>query len=85
MSGLWDAVLGQYVGADNKSVVAFGEAPRQLTAQAVGLLWGDLARNKGLPDGIGNHIIGPARLPVLARYCRLENRNSASAIRLSHW
>ena len=48
------------VGADNKSMIALGEAPRQLTAQAVGLLRGDLARNKGLPDGIGNHIIGPA-------------------------
>ena len=38
------------VGADNKSMIALGEAPRQLTAQAVGLLRGDLSGNEGLPD-----------------------------------
>ena len=41
-------------------MIALGEAPRQLIAQAVGLLRGDLAGDKGLADGVGDHIIGPA-------------------------
>ena len=45
------------VGADNKSVITLGKAAGQLTAQAVGLLRGDLARDKRLPDGVGNHIV----------------------------
>ena len=49
-----------HMGTDDKGVFPFGKAPRQLIAQAVGLLRGDLAGDEGLPDGIGDHIIGPA-------------------------
>ena len=45
------------VGADDKGVVSFCEAPRQLIAQAVRFLWGDFAGDKRLPDGVGNHIV----------------------------
>ena len=45
------------VGADDESVLAFGKAPGQLHAQPVGFLWRDLARHKGLPQVVGDHII----------------------------
>ena len=48
------------MGADDKRMVSLGEPHCQLIAQAVGLLWCDLAGDKGLPDGVGNHIIPPA-------------------------
>ena len=47
------------VGTDDKSVIAFGKAAGQFTAQAVGFLRRDLAGDKGLPDGVGNHLIRP--------------------------
>ena len=47
------------VGTDNKCVIAFGKSAGQLTAQAVGFLRRNLAGNKGLPDGVGDHIIRP--------------------------
>ena len=46
------------VGADNKGVVSLSETAVQLTAQAVSLLWGNFPRDKGLPNLVGNHIIG---------------------------
>mgnify|MGYP007131634523 CR=1 FL=1 len=49
-----------HMGADDKGMISLGEPPRQLIAQAVGLLRGDLAGDKGLPDLIGNHIVRPA-------------------------
>ena len=45
------------VGTDDESVPAIGEAPGQLHAQSVGLLRRDLARHKGLPQMVGDHII----------------------------
>ena len=45
------------MGADDKGMVPFGEAPRQLTAQAVGIFRCNLPWNKGLTDGISNHIV----------------------------
>ena len=45
------------VGADDESVLAFGKAPGQLHAQPVGFFRCDLARHKGLPQVIGNHVI----------------------------
>ena len=45
------------MGADDKRMIALGESPCQLHAQAVGLLLGDLTGAKGLPDLIGYHII----------------------------
>ena len=53
-------VVAVNVGTDDKSVIAFGKSAGQLTAQAVGFLRRNLAGNKGLPDGVGNHIIRPA-------------------------
>ena len=49
-----------HMGTNDKSVFPLGEAHCQLIAQAVSFLWCDLAGNKGLPDGVGDHIIGPA-------------------------
>ena len=49
-----------HMGADDKGVFPLGETAGQLIAQAVGLLRGDLAGNKGLANGVGDHIIGPA-------------------------
>ena len=48
------------VGADDESVFAFGKAPGQLYAQPVGFLRRDLARHKGLPQVVGNHIVRTA-------------------------
>ena len=48
------------MGADDKGMVSLGKAHCQLIAQAVGFLRRDLTRDKGLPDGIGNHIVPPA-------------------------
>lgn len=48
------------MGADDISVISLGEPAGQLTAKAVGFLRGDLAGDKGLPDGVGDHIIRPA-------------------------
>src|SRR5699024_5872997 len=48
------------VGADDESVFALGEAPGQLHAQAVCFLRRDLARHKGLPQVVGNHIVRTA-------------------------
>lgn len=48
------------VGADDESVLALGEAPGQLHAQAVGFLRRDLARHKGLPQVIGDHVVRTA-------------------------
>ena len=62
-----------HMGADDKGVFPFGEAAGQLIAQAVGLLRGDLAGDEGLPDGIGNHIIGPAP-PAGLRVCSHKQR-----------
>ena len=45
------------VGADDESVFAFGKTPGQLYAQAVCFLRRDLARHKGLPQVVRNHII----------------------------
>lgn len=45
------------VGADDESVLAFCETPGQLHTQPVGFLRRDLARNKGLPQVVRNHII----------------------------
>ena len=54
------------VGADDESVIAFGEPPRHLHAEAIRLLRCDLSRHKGLPQVIGNHII---LAPYPARGC----------------
>ena len=48
------------VGADDESVPTLGEAPGQLHAQAVGFLRRDLARHKGLPQVVGDHIVRTA-------------------------
>lgn len=48
------------VCADDESVPALGEAPGQLHAQAVGFLRRDLARHKGLPQMVGDHIVRTA-------------------------
>src|SRR5699024_9691954 len=48
------------VGADDESVIAFGETLCQLLPQAVGLLRRDLARHKGLPQVISDDVILPA-------------------------
>ena len=48
------------VGADDESVPALGEAPGQLHAQPVGFLRRDLARNEGLPQVVGDHIVRAA-------------------------
>ena len=48
------------VGTDDESVPALGEAPGQLHAQSVGLLRRDLARHKGLPQMVGDHIVRTA-------------------------
>ena len=45
------------VGADDESVLAFGKAPGQLHAQPVCFLRRNLARHKGLPQVVGNHVI----------------------------
>lgn len=45
------------VGADDESVLALGESPGQLHAQAVGFFRRDLARHKGLPQVVRNHVI----------------------------
>ena len=44
----------------NESVLAFGKAPGQLHAQAVGFLRRDLARHKGLPQVVGDHVVRTA-------------------------
>ena len=49
-----------HMGTANKGMVPLGESPRQLIAQAVGFLRGDLAGDKGLPDLISNYIVRPA-------------------------
>ena len=55
------------VGADDESVLAFGKAPGQLHAQPVCFLRRDLARHKGLPQVVGNHIVlAPRTRPVRA-------------------
>ena len=56
-----------YMGADDKGVFPLGETAGQLIAQAVGLLRGNLAGDKGLADGVGDHIIGPAPPPGLGK------------------
>ena len=68
------------MGADDKGMVPFGEAPRQLTAQAVGLFRRNLPWHKGLADGIGNHIVpaappaGPGKvLPLGEKKFRIGN------------
>ena len=48
------------VGADDESVLALGESPGQLHAKPVGFLRRDLARHKGLPQVVGNHIVRTA-------------------------
>ena len=48
------------MGADDKGMVSLGKPHCQLIAQAVGLLRRDLTGNKGLPDGVGNHIVPSA-------------------------
>lgn len=48
------------VGADDESVLALGEAPGQLHAQPVGFLRRDLARHKGLPQVVGDHVVRTA-------------------------
>ncbi len=48
------------VGTDDESVLALGEAPGQLHAQAVCFLRRDLARHKGLPQVVGDHIVRTA-------------------------
>ena len=48
------------VGTDDESVLALGEAPGQLHAQPVGFLRRDLARHKGLPQVVGNHVVRAA-------------------------
>src|SRR5699024_11896822 len=45
------------VGTDDESVLAFGKAPGQLHAQPVGFFRRDLARHKGLPQVVGDHVI----------------------------
>ena len=49
-----------HMSADNESVFALGEPHRQLLPQAVGLLRGNLAGDKGLTYLVGDHIIGSA-------------------------
>lgn len=48
------------VGTDDESVFALGEAPGQLHAQAVCFLRRDLARHKGLPQVVSDHIVRTA-------------------------
>ena len=48
------------VGADDESVLVLGKSPGQLYAQPVGFLRRDLARHKGLPQVVGNHIVRTA-------------------------
>ena len=48
------------VGADDESVLTLGEAPSQLHAQSVGFLRRDLARHKGLPQMVGDHVVRTA-------------------------
>ena len=48
------------VGADDESVPALGESPGQLHAKPVGFLRRDLARHKGLPQVVGDHIVRTA-------------------------
>ena len=45
------------VGTDDESVLAFGKTPGQLHAQPVGFFRRDLARHKGLPQVVGDHVI----------------------------
>ena len=47
------------VSTDHKGVFALGEPLGKFNAQPVGFFRGDLARHKGLPHMIGNHIILP--------------------------
>ena len=74
-----------HMSADNKSVVFFGKPAGQLIAQAVGLLRGDLAGDEGLPDSVGDHIIGPALPAGLGKVLafgeqKLRIRNPAVAL-----
>ena len=48
------------VGADDESVLALGESPGQLYAQSVGFLRRNLARHKGLPQVVGDHVVRTA-------------------------
>ena len=48
-----------YVGADDKGVIALGEAFGKLHADAVGLLRRDLSGHKRLPDMVGDHVVRP--------------------------
>src|SRR5699024_4627266 len=48
------------VGTDDESVPALGESPGQLHAKPVGFLRRDLARHKGLPQVVGDHIVRTA-------------------------
>ena len=51
------------VCADNVGVIAFGEAPCQLTAQTVCFLRRDLAGTEGLTEVVSNHIIRTTHPP----------------------
>ena len=45
---------------DDERMIAFGKSAGQLTAQAGGFLRRDLTGDKGLADGVSDHIIRPA-------------------------
>ena len=84
------------MGADNVGVIALGEPLGQLTAQTVCFLRCDLARDKGLPQMIGNYIIlaahsaglldvlilGEKELGVGDPAVALPARNQPAAVRL---
>ena len=73
------------VGADDVGVVAFGEAPRQLTAEPVGFFRRDLAGDKGLPQMVGDHIVRTARSAGLLQIqplCKRKFRVRKAAVAL---
>ena len=73
------------VGADNESVLAFCETPGQLHTQPVGFLRRDLARHKGLPQVVRNHIIlaaHPAGAGGVGLLVQQELRISHAAVTL---
>ena len=63
------------MSAYDKGMVAFGETPRQLVAQAVSFFRGDLSGDKGLPYLIRNHIISSplsAGLGEVLPFCKMK-------------
>ena len=70
-----------HMGANNKSMVSLRQLQCQFPPDLVRFFRRDLAGLERLPEMVGNHIIRARSRPVRFAYCRLDKRNSASAVR----